>query len=415
MEGRGAVEEQAEALKELGRRLARRRKESGLDVESLGARTAVAPRLIEDFEKGQGALGVGALTRLASALGVAPTAFLHTSAPQERASVEPGVLLKGRSVSASLSPSDREALARGLQQAQAFSRLGDLLRVERLAEEFPPSAAPTRNAHRAGYASALQVRALLPERQGPLRGLCRLVEGRFDILVLRHRFEHPSVLGASCRSGRARLIVISARIEREPVYRFVLAHELAHQLLDLPDSGVTADEGRFETSGFWMENPPEEKRANAFAAMLLAPEEAVRRELGPPRAEGYGLAAAEGLVTRARTVFGLSFSAMAWHLYNLRYFRSAQTVEALLTTADEDPLTGFEEDSRFNGLERRVLEAHSREFISASRARELLGCSVEELSRHEAVRGGYGHPGQHPAGGPRGDTGRAGPAPRRHH
>jgi Zn-dependent peptidase ImmA (M78 family) len=226
---------------------------------------------------------------------------------------------------------------------------------------------------------------LLPERQGPLRGLGCLVEGRFDILVLRHAFEHPSVLGASCRSGRARLVVISARIEREPVYRFVLAHELAHQLLDLSDSGITTDEGRFETSGFWMENPPEEKRANAFAAMLLAPEEAVRKELGLPRAEGYGLTEARSLVTKARTAFGLSFPAMAWHLYNLRYFRSVETVEALLTASDEAALTGFEEDSRFNGLERRVLEAHSREVISASRARELLGGSLEELSLHEAV------------------------------
>jgi Zn-dependent peptidase ImmA (M78 family)/transcriptional regulator with XRE-family HTH domain len=413
--GQVAVEGQTEALKELGRRLAQCRKESGLDVETLGARTAVAPRLIQDFEKGHGALGVGALSRLASALGVAPTAFLHTSAPRERAPIEPGVLLKGRSVSASLAPRDREALACGLQQAQAFSRLGDLLRVERLADGFHPRPAPLRNAHRAGYASALQVREVLPERQGPLRGLRRLVEGRFDTLVLRHRFEHPSVLGASCRSGRARLIVISAHIEREPVYRFVLAHELAHQLLDLADSGVTADEGRFETSGFWMENPPEEKRANAFAAMLLAPEEAVRRELGLPRAEGYGLTEARGLVTKARTTFGLSFSAMAWHLYNLRYFRSPETVEALLTAPDEAPLTGFEEDSRFNGLERRVLDAHAREVISASRARELLGGTLEERSLHEAVCGGYGHPGQHPAGGPRGNPGKAGPAPRRHH
>ncbi|WP_163994093.1 ImmA/IrrE family metallo-endopeptidase [Pyxidicoccus caerfyrddinensis] len=409
------MESQAEALRELGRRLSRRRRESGLDIDALAARTAVPARLIEGFEQGQGELGAGALTRLASALGVAPTAFLHTSAPQERAPVEPGVLLKGRSVGASLSPKDRESLARGLQKAQAFSLLGDLLRVERLAEGFHPKSAPTRNAHRAGYASALQVRALLPERQGPLRGLARLVEGRFDILVLRHRFEQASVLGASCRSGRARLIVISTRIEREPVYRFVLAHELAHQLLDLSDSGITTDEGRFETSGFWMENPPEEKRANAFAAMLLAPEEAVRRELGPSKAEGYGLTDAKALVTRARTRFGLSFPAMAWHLYNLRYFRSAETVEALLTTPDEAPLTGFEEESRFDGLERRTLEAHSRELISASRARELLGGSLEELSLHEAVRGGYGHPGQHPAGGSRGDPGRAGPASRRHH
>ncbi|MFP2905250.1 helix-turn-helix domain-containing protein [Pyxidicoccus sp. 3LFB2] len=409
------MESQAEALKELGGRLSRRRKEAGLDIETLSARAAVPARLIEGFEKGHGALGMGALARLARALGVAPTAFLHTCAPQERAPVDAGVLLKGRSVGASLSPGDREALARGLRKAQAFSLLGDLLRVERLVEAFHPKAAPVKNAHRAGHASAFKMRALLPERQGPLRGLTRLVEGRFDVLVLRHRFEHASVLGASCRSGRARLIVISTRIVREPVYRFVLAHELAHHLLDLSDSGVTTDEGRFENAGFWLESPPEEKRANAFAAMLLAPEEAVRRALGMPSPEGYGLTEAYALVTRARARFGLSFPAMAWHLYNLRYFRSAETVEALLTAPDETPLTGFEEEARFDGLERRTLEAWSREAISASRARELLGRSLEELSLHEAVRRGYRHPGQHPTSGSRGDPGTTGPASHHHY
>lgn len=382
-----AVEHQAEALRELGRRLAWRRREAGLDVETLGLRAGVPARLIAGFEDGQGVLGMGALTRLATVLRVAPTAFLHTTAPEEKAPVEPGVLLKGRRVSASLSTGDREALASGLQKAHAFSLLGDLLWTERLAEDFHPRPAPTRNAHRSGYRSALQVRALLPERQGPLRGLRRLVENRFDILVLRHRFDHPAVLGASCRSGRARLIAVSTQVEREPVYRFVLAHELAHHLLDLAESGVVTDEGRFETSGFWMENPLEERRANAFAAMLLAPEEAVRRELGPARAEGYGLTEARALVTRGRTAFGLSFPAMAWHLFNLGYLRSAQTVHALLMSPDESPLMGFEEDSRFNGLERRALEAHARELISASRARELLGGSLEEPSLHDAVRG----------------------------
>lgn len=86
------------------------------------------------------------------------------------------------------------------------------------------------------------------------------------------------------------------------------------------------------------------------------------------------------LVVRARRLFGLSFSAMAWHLYNLRYFKARETVEALLALPDGEPLAGFEEDTRFDGLERRVLQAYAQEAISASRARELLGHSVEELT-----------------------------------
>jgi Zn-dependent peptidase ImmA (M78 family)/transcriptional regulator with XRE-family HTH domain len=373
------MDDRSNALLELGRRLSRRRKEARLELEALSERAQVPVQSIKAFEQGQGELGVSALTRLAAVLGVAPTAFLHTSAPSRRAPTEPAVLLKGSSVGAALSERDREFLADGLHQARAFSLLGEILQVERLADQFHAEPAPKKNAHKAGYACAKQVRALLPERTGPLKSLGRLIENRFDILVLRHPFDNPSVLGASCRSGQARLIVISSCLEREPVQRFVLAHELAHQLLDLLESDVTTDEGRFESSGFWMETPPMEKRTNAFAAMLLAPEEAVRTKLGPSRKEGYGLADARTLVTQARKAFGLSFSAMAWHLYNLGYFRERETVEALLTSPDETLLEGFEEDTRFTGLERRALDAYAHEAISASRARELLGRPIEDL------------------------------------
>jgi hypothetical protein len=54
-------------------------------------------------------------------------------------------------------------------------------------------------------------------------------------------------------------------------------------------------------------------------------------------------------------------------------------VDVLLMTADTSDVMGFEVDTRFDGLQRRVLEAFQRELISSGRARELLGHSVEEL------------------------------------
>ncbi|RKH69842.1 ImmA/IrrE family metallo-endopeptidase [Corallococcus interemptor] len=373
------TDDASDALRELGRRLSRRRKEAGLEVEALAARARVSAHLIRTFEQGEQALGLSALTRLASALGLSPTAFFHTSAPVEKALMEPTALLKGSTASASLSDVDRAFLVDGLRQARAFSLLGALRQVPRLAEQFQPEPPPSKNAHQAGYACARRVRALLPERQGPLRNLGRLMESHFDILVLRHAFTNPAVNGVSCRSGDARLIVIHEALTHEPVRRFVLAHELAHQLLDLSESDVQTDEGRLDSSRFWMENPPAEKRANAFAAMLLAPEEAVAQSLGAAKPEGYGLKAARELVIRARTHFGLSFSAMAWHLYNLRYIRERETVEALVMSPDETVLDSFEEDTRFTGIERRALDAHAHELISSSRARELLGRPVEDL------------------------------------
>ncbi len=53
----------------------------------------------------------------------------------------------------------------------------------------------------------------------------------------------------------------------------------------------------------------------------------------------------------------------------------------ILAEPEMDPVAGLEEDTRFDGLERRVLEAYSNEHISRGRARELLsGVDPEALA-----------------------------------
>jgi transcriptional regulator with XRE-family HTH domain/Zn-dependent peptidase ImmA (M78 family) len=363
---------------ELGRRLRERRGEARVDIETLAERSGVTASQIDAFEAGHGGLGVAALIRIAIALGVPATSFVHTRAPVVSAPVEPSVVLKGLGV-AWLQDADRDALAGALRRARAFREAGELLRAPRLTDEFRPAPAPERNAHLAGYEAAKRARGLLL-RSGPLRNLARLLEDQFDILVLRHRFAHPGVLGAACRSGDARLVAVNIGVASETTRRFALAHELGHQLFDLDESGVTADELPERGSRVWFDKLPREKRADAFAAMLLAPSTAVAEVAGQPR----GMASydeGKALVERVRAHVGMGFAATTWHLHNLGYFEQGVAETLLLVEPEADPVTGFEEETRFDGLDRRVLEAYAREAISRGRARELLsGADPEALA-----------------------------------
>ncbi|WIG94189.1 XRE family transcriptional regulator [Myxococcus sp. SDU36] len=354
-----------------------RREESRLDIGTLATQARLSPDAIERFERGEGGLGIAALGRLARVLGVDSAELVHTSAKESAAFVAPQVLLKQRG-SVELERADLDAMAEGLSRARAFAELGMLLGVERLADCFTPKVAPEREAYQEGYRQARKAREFLPERTGPLKSLARLIENRFNTLVLTHSFGNRGVLGASCRTGDARLIVVNAQLQSEAQRRFVLAHELAHQLLDLGPEAVETDVGELQSRRFWFENSPTEKRVNAFAAMLLAPDFAVHEKFGPPSSGAIGTVEARRLVSEAKRHFGLSYSAMTWHLKNLRYFDESM-VDILLMTAEVTEVMGFEEDTRFDGLQRRVLEAFQRELISSGRARELLGYSIEDL------------------------------------
>lgn len=360
---------------ELGRRLRARREEARLDVATLARRARVAESELQAFEAGKGGLGVAALLRIANVLGVPATSFAHSGAPEVRAPVEPSIVLKGVGA-AWLDETDREALASGLRRARAFAEAGELLRVPRLADAFTPSPPPERQAHEPGYAAATTARNLLL-RPGPIRNLARLLEDQFGVLVLRHRFADCRVLGAACRSGSARLVAVNVGVAAETTRRFALAHELGHQLLDLNESGVTADEVPERGARAWFEKKPVEKRADAFAAMFLAPAPAVAEVAGQPRGVA-GYEEAKAMIERVRAHVGMGFAATTWHMHNLGYFDRGLAETLLLAEPEADPVTGFEEDTRYDGLQRRVFEAHAREIISRGRARELLGSDDPE-------------------------------------
>jgi Zn-dependent peptidase ImmA (M78 family) len=161
--------------------------------------------------------------------------------------------------------------------------------------------------------------------------------------------------------------------------RFALAHELGHQILDLEESGATADEGERDGENYWFHTSPREKRANAFAAMFLAPASIVANLIGAPSRVMTSYDEAKRLVASVRAYVGMGFAATAWHLHNLRYFDDGMARLLLLAESDADPVDKFEEDTSYDGLHRRAFEALSKGLISRGRARELLGEDLEEF------------------------------------
>lgn len=368
----------ASALKELGRRLSVTRSEARVSLEMLASSADVRADLVQQFENGNGGLGASQLIRIARVLGVPPAPLLHPDAKPVTAPIEPAVFLKTASGAAMLAESDRSALAKALIRARDFASLSAIVGCENLVNHFVHGPPPAENAHEDGYKRAMDVRALMPERGQALRGLRRLIEDRFGILVVLHSFSEASVQGAACRASGHRLIAVNSRLS-ETARRFVLAHELAHHGFDLGDNSVTADE--FDgMSRFWFETTPVEKRANAFAAMLIAPWDAVQTHFGPAK-KIDSLSHARELVDGVTRTFGLGFSAATWHLHNLKYFDRSVVTVLSDTAPTADIVSGLEEETPYDGLERRTFQALSANSISLARGRELIGDRVEAFVR----------------------------------
>lgn len=360
-------------LEELGKRLRRARDARGVELSALAEVTGMDLERLRAFEAGELAVSSVEVLRLARELRVAPQSLLHASAPEDVARSPAEALLK-RTGSSFLDPVDHGRLENALDLAESFHHLGELLGVEQLCLKFGPKPAPKSNAWQAGYDDAEAARALIDRRTGHLESILAVVEDRFDILVLPVRFDTPGVLGATARVKDARVILLSDRVRRANTLRWLLAHELAHQLRDLSaDGGAFADDAGEVPL---LTKPPVEQRADAFAYMFLAPRAALHDFLGPPRG-AMGDAAALSLTERAALHFGVSFDPMARHLANLGYFEAALAEELQGRGRPESTsTTGLPEE---NGLARRARQCLERHHITEREALKLIEASASVL------------------------------------
>ncbi|MGH2902817.1 MAG: ImmA/IrrE family metallo-endopeptidase [Solirubrobacteraceae bacterium] len=209
-----------------------------------------------------------------------------------------------------------------------------------------------------------------------------------DIWQLLERLEIPTALHEFGADGGDGLylwedgepfIVVNAST-RASRQRFTAAHELGHHEMHRFESGrlLITDEDIFRAN-----NPPREVEANAFAAYLLAPDEAVRRAAGERRGEEI----TEDFVVELMADFGLSYEATTWRLLNSGVVDRAQR-EALVSDARvEERLrrAGIDEETIFKPsahLPRAHLNAALRLYedhvVAPERLAELLDMNLAD-------------------------------------
>ncbi len=201
----------------------------------------------------------------------------------------------------------------------------------------------------------------------PLPNLSELLEEQ-GIKVLSLNLKDIDGLTARVKRKNAEPVPVvvvkeSAWSERK---RFTLAHELGHMVMDIP-AGVDV-----------------EKAAHRFASAFLMPAEALWREIGKSRTT-----ISLGELLQFKQLFGASLQAIAYRckdlgilqdsgyrrlfqIFNQKGWRKEPFEEpGAIDPAKEQP----------QRMARLCFRALAEKFISDSKAAEILGISVRELSR----------------------------------
>lgn len=221
-----------------------------------------------------------------------------------------------RSAAPTLSPNDLNVLI-GLAREAPGATSPALQRLRTMAP--PPGAAPAVTAD--GLERALEIReALGLPPDAPLTGkhdLEATVLTGLGIRIEQIHLDDTNVDGiAIAGPGRAPVIAINKTSPRAATRwgrRMTLAHELCHLLFDMDDEGLVG-----LVSNPWADAALE-RRANAFAVMLLAPEHAIRTVLAREEAEGWTRSDLEAVMVH----LGVGATALTWQLQNLGWIDAA--------------------------------------------------------------------------------------------
>ncbi len=332
---------------QLGERLKSCRRRAGLSLRELAVQVGVSAQAISKYERNQDVPGSAVLLRLSKALGVSVEYLLR---PTKVTLTQPAYRRH------------RSRMSRKAEfgvQVQVQDWLERYLTVEALLDEAQPFILPDIPRHIAGIDDIEECAIALRhawqlgldcipnltetlEAQGIKVGFVA-GENHFDALLLIANERIP--------------VIVTRRDTPGDRQRFSMAHELAHLLLNMPDT--------------WGELQVEQA-ANRFGAALLVPRPTVFQELGQSRTSldaielhllkhKYGLSML-AWVHRAHDL-GILSSEAARRLY--REFRR----QGWHITEPGDPYPA-ESSTR---LERLILRALQDDLIGPERASELLG------------------------------------------
>jgi len=364
----------------VGARIRAIRETAGLKSQELAELVGLDPTVMSKIETGKRAVKTVELARIADALRVSPLALLEE--PTLLAELPIAARAAGQSIT------------RGQAYAKlvAFTELHVVLHDAGVTGYGAVAEAPAAN-HDQWKSSAEELAEWASTKLGVTEtgderfgALAAAIETGLGVDVFVDSFEGDPLSGAAITDDAFPLVFVNSS-HPTPRCLFTLAHELGH-LLAHHERSITLDR---ELAGI----DESERFANAFAACLLMPEQAVRSFVtqfgrGP-----------ESLL-RMTEQFGVSFESLVFRLHNVGLINAAGRDQlralgwrGLLSLADEPPLSeqlGPDVPTRLMSrtrthprkrppiwLLRRCFDGHKKGVVSVRPLAGLIGADADEL------------------------------------
>lgn len=359
--------------RELGDRLARAREQADMRQAELAEAVGLTQSAISRIESGERSVDSIELAEIARCLRVSVLDLL------EDGPLSDALIGVAQRVEEATHPGAvDQALDRALELIRFDRTLTDLGLGRPEGPGVVPMEVPRGEAVNQGRVLAERVRKELCLDDDPIPELLEILEERVGLDVALEPL--PEGTEGLCVQVEGLALVL---VNSEPVVgrrRFTLAHELGHYLAGDVEP-LHVDERLFGQSNT-------EKRANAFAAHLLMPEDGLSRWR-------RGRDIDERVVCELQYTFGVSLDALLWHMRNLGWIGDRK--RRWLRDIGPRSLAfqhGFVEQWRASRdgegrvrppgpLYRRALEAYRRGLIGAERLAALLGYSDSDELRRE--------------------------------
>ena len=355
----------------LGARVHRAREALGLSQDQLAEQVGLRREAISEIENGKRNVKVDELIRLAQALGRPLEFFVSEEEP-----LEPVVAYRGDALSESGVP---QAKVRLESRIGYFEEL-----VQRLG--WNPSCALAQTRTTARGVVALAVRAALEQRKLLGLGACAVrsmrteLESKLQVPVFAESLGRESVFcGMLLFGGKHNTpgMLLNADLPQGR-RNFTLAHEWGHLVWKASSSEFTADV--LDTLAADRDSA-EEKFANAFAAHLLAPEEAILHQMEDKELKGRDLDAEA--IQRIAYEFGVSFQVMTYRLQDCGLL-GREAAKALRENTRVTGLQYYSEElepmQKMSPLyEAAVMEGYHDHDLHPSKAAEMLSLTTAEF------------------------------------
>lgn len=370
----------------LSRRIREARDKAGLTQEQVAGLLGIRRPAIAEIEAGRRAVESTELFRLAEIYGVSLRWLVRgQEAVEDR--VAAALFRAGEGVAHGIRQREVRRLARVCKTIKVLeSELGLTKTHQPLPQYVRPGALVNQStAYQHGGEAAIQERERMRLGLAPIRDVWGVLESAgFHIVPLRLG-EETDLDAVLVRTGEAD-VCAGVNVDRW-VFRqiFSAVHEYAHAVLDadVPAEACSMEPRRWHDLAH--DHRLREKRANQFAAVFLAPRDALVhyfRATGAIQGDRI-LRLTPVDIVRAMDHFGLSAEGLLWRLRNADLIRADQRHEALgfsVRAVARDLDIDLETRRRPIGqAEVLALEGYRRGLLSLGRLAEVFGRPKEQM------------------------------------